>query len=276
MSQEEFYLFNELFSSNFGICFPLEKKEILESRLKLRLRALNLQHFHEYYLLVKFRLNGTERACMIRDVVNHETHFFRQPSQLQAIFSDLQMIKDNLVHPETLRLLVAGCSSGEEAYTLRILAFENSLKMHSLAPHIDAFDIDLSRVESAINAEYGAHSVRGVSEEHLQRYFQPAAGNHFKVRAPYRKDVYFSHGNILELGSFRKKMTYDVVVCRNVFIYFSEESIILALENFARCLNPGGLLLLGYSESVIGLSKYFEPVRLGGYILYKRTEDRMV
>lgn len=271
MSLEEFYLFNELLSSNFGVCFSVEKKELLEARLRTRLRALNLGDFHEYYLLVKFCLHTPERIFMIRDVINHETHFFRHTTQLQTIFDEFETYKRNLIVPGNLRLLVAGCSSGEEAYTLRILAHEQRQKLFPTNLHIDAFDIDLSRVEAALNAEYNSHSVLGLTQEQIRLYFDVSDPNQFKLKAPYRKNVNFSYGNILDFYSFKKDTHYDVIICRNVFIYFAEESIIAALKNFARCLQPGGLLILGFSESIIGLSKYFESVRIGDFILYRRT-----
>jgi chemotaxis protein methyltransferase CheR len=269
MSEEEFLLLNETISGRFGLHYPEHKKEMLESRLRPRLEALSLRHFFDYYLLLHYNGEG-EMGHLARLVSNNETYFFRETDQFEALFGPgLAMLERRRGGP--LRLLSAGCSSGEEPYTLNIFARERLLACGLAGIAIDGFDIDAERVGMARAAEYGASSLRALTPEQIATYFRPAEEGRHRLREPFRQGVRVERGNLLDPASYRHPLGYDAVFCRNVLIYFSETALHRAVDVFARVLVPGGLLFLGHSESIIGLSPHFETLRFKRCLGYRRV-----
>ena len=280
MSRDEYLLLNGLIGDRFGISFPPHKRRALASRLEPRLQALRLASFLEYSRLLRGGTDGEwERLAEL--VTNNETFFFRETQQFVALFDEaLDGLRPAAAPSGALRLLCAGCSSGEEAYTLSIFAAQSFVRLAGLTVAIDAFDLDSSRVEMARRAEYGRGALRIASPEQVERYFQPlpATGSpgsvgekeRWVLRPSFRAGVRFHRANILDLRTFRAPHFYDAVFCRNVLIYFSPTAIRRAVEHFAAVLRPGGLLFLGASESIIGLSECFETVRFAGTLGYRR------
>lgn len=270
MGREELELLNEIISTQFGLWFPEHKREILISRLGPRLRSLHLRRFIDYYLYLQYDLDG-EREHLARLLTNNETYFFRETRQFAALFNQgLEELKANGRFTR-LRCLSAGCSSGEEPYTLNIYACQNRQKLGGLALEIEAFDIDTDRLDSALRAVYGPSSLRALDGNDIHSYFIERDSHHWELLEIYRRGVRFREGNIMDLRSFRRPQLYDVLFCRNALIYFSEEALHQAIANFAEVLRPGGLLFLGHAESIIGVSRQFETVRLGNCIAYRRT-----
>lgn len=271
MTLEELSLFNEYLSAHFGLHFPEHKREILEFALRPRLEAHGLKGFMEYFILLQYGA-GDEREALARAVTNNETYFFRETLQLETLFGEaLETFKRESAVPGVLNLLCAGCSSGEEAYTVSIFAKENQYRMWGTEVQIYAFDLDTTRLEVARSCRYSATSFRMVDKEKMERYFTKPREGYREVKAAYRSGITYAWGNILDLYSYYRGIPFDAIFCRNVLIYFSESSLHKAVENFARCLRPGGLLFLGHSESIIGVSHRFEPFRLGPCIVYRRT-----
>jgi chemotaxis protein methyltransferase CheR len=273
MTEEEYLLLNELIAGAMGVSFPEHKRELLEARLRPRLQALRLPRYLDYYFLLQAG-DGAERRRLAELVTNNETYFFRETHQFEALFEQaLDDLRPAAVVPGGLRLLLAGCSSGEEAYTLAIYARQNFVRMAGTALAIDAFDVDDSRVAAAQRAEYGAASFRATTPEQLARYFLPAGDGRWAVKPFLAGGLRFHRANILDLASFAAPLRYDAVFCRNVLIYFEPPAVRQAIANFAAVLRRGGLLFLGHSESIIGLSADFETVRLRNLIAYRKVRS---
>ncbi len=273
LTLEELALFNELFTSNFGLHFPEHKLEILESRLMPRLRANGVQRFMDYYLLLQYDL-ARELDPLTRAVTNNESYFFRETSQFQALGgTQIDKLCEGGPRPGKLRFLSAGCSSGEEPYTLNIFARGLPAALTPGTLSIDGIDIDSERLELARRAVYRPTSLRALTAEQTTRYFVSHDTEGFELRQIYRRGVQFIHGNILDLASLPSQEPYDAVFCRNVLIYFSEPALKAAVENFARVVRPGGMLFLGHSESIIGLTKAFQAERIGSCIAYRRNKS---
>jgi chemotaxis protein methyltransferase CheR len=268
MSQEEYLLLNELITQQFGITFPEHKREMLEARLRSRLHALHLPRFLDYYLQLQRDPNG-ERKKLAELVTNNETYFFREAQQFEAFFDEAARLAGR---GRTLRVLCAGCSSGEEPYTLAIHGRQNAACLGGKTVEIDAFDVDAGRIEMARRAEYGRTSLRSLTNQQVEHYFTPVERERWSLRSPFREGVRFAWGNILDPATFPLAAAYDAIFCRNVLIYFSEAALRSAVRHFASALRPGGLLFLGVAESIIGLSDQFETVRLRRAIAYRRGE----
>lgn len=266
MSQEEYLLLNELIANRFGITFPEGRRQVLEIRLRPRLQALRLRHYRDYYFHLQCDLNG-EGQRLAESVTNNETYFFRETEQIEALLAQAPGLAGG---DRRLRILSLGCSSGEEPYTLALLAREHSALPRGIQIDIDAVDLDPSRIAIARQAEYGRPSLRAASAEQIARYFTSPGPDRWSLKPAYRTGVRFASGNLLELPSLPfPGALYDVLFCRNVLIYFAEAALHRAIGNFSALLRPGGLLFLGASESIIGLSESFETVRLGRSIAYQ-------
>jgi chemotaxis protein methyltransferase CheR len=271
LSQEEFLLFNEIITDEFGIRFADHKRQLLESRLQPRLEALHLTRFLDYYLqLVCDRAAELPRLAEL--VTNNETFFCREARHFEALFGrGLDDLLPSAVTPGSLRLLCAGCSSGEEAYSLRMFANQSFVRLARTRLEIDAFDLDARRIEKARRAEYERSSLRALNAEQVARLLTPLPTERWRVRPLHRAGVRFGVGNLLHVETFWSGALYDCVFCRNVLIYFSEGASRRAVATFARVLRPGGLLFLGHSESIIGMYPEFQTVRLGDSIVYRRV-----
>lgn len=269
LSQEELALFNELFSGKFGIHYPEHKREILESRLLPRLRANHLQRYIDYYLLLQYDLNR-ELDALTRAITNNESYFFRETAQFDSLSQSIEDLKAG-GRKDRLRFLSAGCSSGEEPYTLNVVLRDSGHGLRADELRIDAIDLDSERLDQARQAVYRPGSLRALDESETRRLFKELDAETFELKPGYRAGVHFAPGNILDLSSF-SPAPYDAVFCRNVLIYFTEAALKKAIDNFARVVRPGGLLFLGHSESIIGLSKAFQAERLGNCIAYRRKD----
>lgn len=272
LSLEDLALFNELFTNKFGLHFPEHKREILESRLMPRLRANHLKRFIDYYLLLQYDLQR-ELDSLTQAITNNETYFFRETNQFEVLEGRLL---EGLVEGGSkgkLRALSAGCSSGEEPYSLNIF-LRRALGSSEKAPvQIRGIDLDATRLDQARRATYRPSSLRSLTPEQTNRYFIERTPQSFELRAAHRIGVDFQRGNILEPRSLGHASAYDIVFCRNVLIYFSEPALKAAIEHFASVVRPGGLLFLGHSESIIGLTPLFQAERVGTSIAYRRKID---
>lgn len=273
MSEEDLALFNELLSSELGLVFTEGKREILESRLRPRLAALRLRSFRDYYLNLLYS-NGdgvAERRALARAITNNETYFFRESYQFDALFEHaISDVKEHSARSGVIRMISAGCSSGEEPYTLNIHARENAYRTFGWTVEVDAFDVSDARVEAARQASYARSSLRAATPEQMQRYFHTSDGG-YALKPHYRNGVRIRVGNVLDPSSYGMPGMTDVIFCRNVLIYFSESALRRAVSNFAEALRLGGLLFLGHSESIIGICPEFEPARFGNCIAYRRV-----
>ncbi len=273
LTVEELELFNRLLENRFGLVFAQEKREILEARLRMRLTALGLDSFRQYYLLLQANHDG-ELGQLANAVTNNETYFFREAYQFQALYQEgIPLLGPGAVMEGKLLILCAGCSSGEEAYSLRFSRWEFGGSTRSVEVLIHAFDIDPVRVDIARRAQYRARSLREMTEFQTQRYLLTTGPDQYCVRPDYREGVSCTWGNIVDLQTFERPLRYDVLFCRNTLIYFSKDAQRQAVENFAKVLRPNGLLFLGHAESIIGMSDMFETVRLGECLVYRRVES---
>ena len=270
MTPEEHLLLNEVIERQFGLSFAPAKKEFLESRLRPRLMSLHLRRFIDYYLLLQVDVEP-ELEHLARLITNNETYFFREVYQFEGLFAEGLAELRQAGWSGELRMLCAGCSSGEEPYTLNIYARQAGVVGGRWA--IDAFDIDVDRLKMAREAIYGVGSLRSTTEAQRAQYFSGFAADRWQLRRANREGVGFAYGNILDLDSFRKPQLYDAIFCRNVLIYFSEAAFQHAVANFAKALRQGGLLFLGHSESLIGRSDRFETVRLERCIAYRKLRE---
>jgi chemotaxis protein methyltransferase CheR len=275
LGEEEFRLLRDLIHEQFGLYFDEGQRGSLRMRLARRLSLLGLDSFEEYHHYLRFAPQRVEElARMVSHLTNNETYFFREVPQLK-VFADhvLKSIKERKgrLAERSLRLLSAGCSTGEEALTLASLVYDSGQFFWGWDVRVVGLDVDGEALEKARRGVYHRNSLRAVTPEQLERHFVPD-GTGVRVKEGVRRLVSFRGGNLLDPASYADLAPLDAVFCRNVLIYFSESAVRRAVQSFYDSLGPGGFLLLGHAESLSRITDAFVPIRFQGAVLYQRPE----
>jgi chemotaxis protein methyltransferase CheR len=268
--QADLKLLTDLIQERFGLTFNGIRLEILESRLRPRLRELHLTDLRDYYQYLKFHPEReSEFARLPSMVTNNETYFFRETHQFDLLVNHVIPERRASLRSRPLRILSAGCSSGEEPYSLSIALHNAGLPLAGLSWEIDACDLNSERIARAQEALYAEGSLRACDAEARRRYFTQEAGG-FRLKDKYRRGVRCFQSNLLAPNGALGWAVYDAVLCRNLLIYFSDEAFASLIGLFARCLVPGGYLFLGHSESLLDRKTAFAPSMLGGAVVYRK------
>jgi chemotaxis protein methyltransferase CheR len=275
LNEEEFRLLRDFIHERFGLFFDDGQRQSLRSRLEGRLAGLDLRSFEDYYHYLRF---GPQRAeeldRMISHLTNNETYFFRESPQLQ-VFADpvLKGLKERKARTgdRSLRILSAGCSTGEEAHTLAMILHDSGQFFWNWDVQVFGVDVDAAAVEKARRGVYFHNSFRSVSSAALERHFV-RQGTGAQVKEGLRKLTHFRQGNLMDAASYEGMAPLDAVFCRNVLIYFSDAATLKAVRLFHEALAPGGYLFLGHAESLSRITDLFTPIRFQGAIVYQKGE----
>jgi chemotaxis protein methyltransferase CheR len=271
MTAEEFRLLRDHVYSHCGILVRDDMKFVMERRLWPRLEALGMSDFSAYHRYLRYDAQRrAELEAAVEVLTTHETYFFREMAQLNA-FSDelLPLLQQRNAAPRRLRIWSAGCSTGEEAYTIAML-LRDSRRFEGWDVEVYGTDISRRVLATARRAEYGPSSLRTTQPELVSRFFISLAGNKVRVRDEVRAWVSFGHLNLLDEESYQLVPRMDVIFCRNVMIYFDLPARRRLLRIFNERLVPGGYLMLGHSENLLNLGADFELVHLRGDLAYRK------
>lgn len=275
LSEEEFRLLRDFIHERLGLYFDDGQRASLRSRLVGRLASLDLLSFEDYYHYLRF---GPERADelqrMVTHLTNNETYFYREMPQLQ-VFADqiLKGLKErkNKTGDRSLRILSAGCSTGEEAHTLAMIIYDSGQFFWNWDVQVIGMDVDQVALEKARKAVYYHNSFRTMSPTLSERHFITQGGGS-QVKEAIRRMVRLRSGNIVEPASYDGLNPVDVIFCRNVLIYFSDAMILRVVRIFHEILGPGGYLCLGHAESLSRITDLFTPIRFQGAMVYQAGE----
>ena len=270
---EEFRLLQDLVASRFGIVIDDGRGHFLADRLTPRLRALGLGSYAEYYSHLKSSPRSVdELAHLVTLITNNETYFFREDGQLQIfareVLPDLQRRK---IKERRLRIVSAGCSSGEEPYTLAMLLVESGLFSPDWDMQIIGVDLDAQILSRAGRGLYAARSFQVTPPQLRDRYFRPRE-DRWQVRDLLVRLCHFRQGNILALPEVVADEV-DVLFCRNVLIYFTHEAVARAVNGFSALLAPHGSLFLGHAETLSRIKSEFLPHVRPGAVVYRRGDS---
>jgi chemotaxis protein methyltransferase CheR len=274
LEEEEFRLLRDLIHERFGLYFDDNQRPSLRTRLAGRLAGLDLLSFEDYYHYLRFGpQRGEELQRMVTHLTNNETYFFREMPQLQ-VFADtvIRSLKDtkSAAGERSLRVLSAGCSTGEEAYTLAMILYDSGQFFWNWEVQVIGMDVDQVALEKARRGVYQHNSFRSLSPALKERHFVAVPGG-TQVKEPIRRMVTFRPGNIVDPASFISLPPLDVIFCRNVLIYFSDAMILKVVRLFHEALVPGGHLFLGHAESLSRITDLFTPVRFQGAMVYRKA-----
>lgn len=267
-------LLTDLIQERFGLTFQGIRQEILVSRLRPRLRDLHLDSLRDYYAYLRFHPEReAEFGRLPAMVTNNETYFFRETHQFNILISHvIPECRANL-QGRPFRLLSAGCSSGEEPYSLAIALHNAGIGLAGITWEIDGCDLNPERIARAREAVYEETSLRACDAESRRRYFTEEQ-KRFRLRDRYRSGVRFFPVNLLASNGTLGWATYDAILCRNLLIYMSDGAFDSMIRLFARSLVPGGHLFLGHSESLIDRTAEFAPVVVEGAVIYRKVAPR--
>ena len=258
-----------------GIFLTDSKRQILKSFLSTRLQELKIARSDQYLEYLKAQLNQNGEMQRLMDAISSsETRFFRNQPQLHA-FRDViipeLLEKKKQSGNKRLRILSAGCSSGEEPYTLSILLDYHFPKIfQEYKVDIIATDISTKVLQAAVRGIYNDFALYQTEEQYVTKYFQKERDN-FRISDEIKKRVKFYQINLMEQEKMKVLGQFDVIFCRNVLIYFEKAAKSRAVETLYQILQPEGYLFLGRSESLFGLNHPFKLVHFVQSIGYKKS-----
>ncbi|MEO1171552.1 MAG: protein-glutamate O-methyltransferase CheR [Myxococcota bacterium] len=270
MTDEEFRLIRDLITEYCGIFFEDDFKYLVERRLQPRLPVYGFRSFREYYRLLRYSDVSGEYDEIVERITTNETYFFRESYQLKAFTDEIlpELMRETDIGGR-IRIWSAGCSTGEEPYTVSMLLNETPA---SKGFQFNIFGNDISRkvLRQARSGVFRESSFRQTDPRYIERYFRPEGRGTWALNDEIRNQVTFGHLNLMDEAAMGLVNNVDVIFCRNVIIYFSPESRSRLISMFHRKLRPGGYLLLGHSESLVNLSTDFDLVPLKNDIVYRK------
>ena len=270
MNDDETRLLVEAIQEHCGVTLSINSGFFLERRLSPRLEALGLSSYLDYYQYLRYDPAGPrEMEELIERITTHETYFFREQYQLEAFSEEiLPKLAERLDRQRRIQVWSAGCSTGEEVYTIAMLLLESGL-FKGWNIRVMGSDISRKVLATARAAVYGENSFRTTSALLRRKYFVEANGR-WTVRDDVRSMCSFGQLNLVSTERFRVLGPQDVIFCRNVLMYLSQEARHRVVEAFYDRLTPGGFLLLGHSESLLNVTTRFDLAHLQKDLVYRK------
>ncbi len=253
-----------------GLWFSDTSKYLLQKRLSPRARELSFDSFQKYFYFLQYDPRADAEYDRIFDLVTtNETYFFREPAQLAAFSQEIVPELLERRPGRKIRIWSAGCSSGEEAYTIAMLLTENRF-FERASFEIFATDINQQVLAKARKGIYRENAFRATPAEVQQRYFAKEDAHSWRISDEIRNRVQFGRLNLYDGPRVSLVGALDVIFCRNVIIYFDDASKKSVVQSFHQRLLDGGYLLLGHSESLISLSTQFKLKHLKNDMVYMK------
>lgn len=268
---EDYRLLRDLVSERLGLWFGPESRASLERRLRERLAVKGLTSFADYYQLLRFGPGATEEWEEAGELLTtHETYFFREDYQLRAASGELfPRLAERGRARRRLHVWSAGCSTGEEAYTIAILLLESKL-FEGWDVRVYGSDLSKRCVAAARRGVYGPTSFRVTPEPSKRAWFSKAEGETWSVAPEVRALCHFGQMNLLDGERTHLVGRCDMIFCRNVLFYLDAGSRKRVIETFYERLVPGGVLLLGHAESLLNVTTAFELLHLEEDLVYQK------
>ncbi len=266
-TQRDFDYLRKVSNERTGIVVSDDKYDMFYSRLSRRVRKLGLRDFGEYCDLIRNETQDQEVLELVNAITTNLTAFFRENHHFDYLANTVlpDLMRRN-AHSRRIRIWSAGCSTGEEPYSLAITLREN------LPPDWDAeilaTDIDSNVLQKAAGAVYPEERIKGLQQQRLKRWFLKGRGNQagmVRLKPEVRQLIRFDQLNLMERWALDEPM--DVIFCRNVIIYFDKATKKRLVERYADAMRPDGYLFIGHSESLFKLTDRFELI---GNTVYRR------
>jgi chemotaxis protein methyltransferase CheR len=289
LSEPELKLLQALVYQECGMHFDERRAHFLQDRLQRRLKECHLDSFYSYYRLLISKEGKQELARLLENLTVNETSFFRNKAQMELF---QKHILDGILRAKQtrgdqfLRIWSAGCSTGQEPYTIAMMVADSLAYHHLRSPgpientwpkplipapwkvEILASDINYQVLRAGQEGIYAEHHMNSVDYNYRLRYFDKV-GERYAIKKALKEFIHFDFHN---LKTEYLPQRNDVIFCRNVMMYFDEPEQKRLTEKFARCLNPGGYLLVGHAESLLGLTDKFTMIYRDSGTAYQKIE----
>ena len=269
LSDGDFKRLRELVHARTGIALSEAKRALVYGRLARRLRKLNLRSFADYCELVE-NDDSSELEELTNAITTNLTSFFRENYHFEQLANEvIPQLAARGAGPRRLRLWSAGCSTGEEPYSLSVVLHEAAARIPKWDIKLLATDIDSKVVATAREGIYASDRFTGVAVERVQQWFEPVPGRPgFSVASSELKSlITFKQLNLLD--PWQMKGPFDIIFCRNVVIYFDKPTQRELFDRMAEIQEPGGWLFIGHSENLHNITKRYKLV---GRTVYRRVE----
>jgi len=277
MDNQSFFKLKELISEKTGIVYYQDKESDLSIKIKKRMHSNGVYDYDKYWNLIT---NGEEGEKEFHQLVNTltigETYFFRDKAVFQGIREMIipQVIEKNR-SIRSLRIWCAGCASGEEVYSLSIiLKHEFSVFLSGWKVMILGTDINQNLIAQAIDGRYRDWSFRETPEEIKNSCFKPM-GKYLQLKKRYKASTHFEYHNMVKdpfPSLVHNLVAFDIILNRNVIIYFNEETSAKLIPQFEETLVDGGWLIMGHSDHNIKYFSNFKTIRIPGAFFYKKVK----
>lgn len=269
LTNAQFVELQDFIYKKSGMFFPLSRKNFIEQKVLKRIESLEYENFSDYLAILKKEVFQAEIINLFNEITVNETFFFRDRPQFEALEKHI-IPRLAAKGRKNISILSAGCSSGEEPYTLAMVLREQFPQLPFSICGIDISDQVISKADSA---EYTRYAVRHVPPAYLDKYFIPLENGNFKFREEYKTGISFKKVNLMELGTSPslKARRFDVIFCRYVLIYFDRVSKQRVIDAFHEKIAENGYLILGNSESLSSALGNFKILHFPSAIIYRRA-----
>jgi chemotaxis protein methyltransferase CheR len=252
-----------------GMLFGEAKRYYIERRLADRYAATGITDFASY--LGCLRADAAERETLINAFTVNETYFYREEHQLACLCRSLLPELITTRRPgDKIRIWSVPCSTGEEAYSIAIWLLENWCLVDAYNVEIIGSDIDTRVLEAAREGLYGERALARLPPALRDAYFEPVKQHRRRIIQDLQESVTFRPANLIDGPGMATHGVFDVIFCRNVLIYFDDESRLAAAGNLYDRLAPGGFLCLGHTESMTRISQRFDIRRFEDATVFQR------
>ncbi|MDI6735428.1 MAG: CheR family methyltransferase [bacterium] len=281
MNDEEFLLFQDFILQNSGIFVDEIKRDMLRKALLARTTFLNLSGYADYYKFLKYNPRGEEEFKEILNLITIcETYFFRDIKHFHTLRHYLlpEIIKRKQAQGSNgIRIWSAGCSTGEEPYSIAITLLEALQPALMWDVEIFASDVSTKALKTAQEGVYSKWSLRSTDRSYIEKYFIQD-DKKYALKDEIKKAVNFEYFNLIREPFPLSKMGdyWDIIFCRNVTIYFKHESTKRVISNFYNSLQKEGYLFIGASESLYHISNEFELLEIENNFMYQKPDNKMV
>ena len=271
LSDKDFNRFRKLIFELAGITLSQHKRALVYSRLAKRLRANGLENYGDYYDLVRqAEPDSVEIIEFINAITTNKSSFFREPHHFDFLREEIfpaYQDEMNSGRRKAIRIWSAGCSAGQEPYTLAMTLYEYFGMQSTAEFNILATDIDTNVLARARDGIYNDEQIEDIPDYLLRKYFLKGKGERAglaKAGKELQSIIQFERLNLFE-PAWPMKESLDIIFCRNVIIYFSRDTQRKLISRMTRHLKPGGYLMLGHSESLHGYDSGLQHVRKNVY-----------
>jgi chemotaxis protein methyltransferase CheR len=269
---DDFKLIREIIYNYSGIYISDDYQSIFMRRLERRLMALAMDSFHDYYYFLKYNQTNNDELRKLMDVITiKETYFFREIDQMKTLMTELLPELRKQKQGETIKIWSAGCATGEEPYTIAMLCLEKGYHTGNARVEIYANDISQEAIQKAKQGIYKQSSFRSIDAAYTQRFFSSLSDGTMQIRDEVKELLNFFCINLVEKNRLTFLPLFDVIFCRNVIIYFNDESKRQVIESFQKKLQPQGFLFLGHSESLISFTHLFKLKHFYHSLAYQKV-----